>query len=76
VLERDGYACQSCGWDERHPDDGRPLVEVDHADGDATNTRPENLRALCPNCHSMTPTFRRRNRVSKRHRSTPAAVLH
>lgn len=70
VLARAGYACSQCGWDKRHPDDDRCLIEVDHADGDAENTRPENLRALCPNCHAMTPTFRRRNSGSKRKRST------
>ena len=70
VLDRAGHACETCGWNERHPDDGRCLVEVDHVDGDATNTRPDNLRALCPNHHAMTPTFRRRNRAGKRNRAT------
>jgi|SRR5690625_4347493 len=31
-------------------------LEVDHADGDPLNNQPENLRFLCPNCHSMEPT--------------------
>lgn len=75
VLLQANYACSECGWDKRHPDDGRPLVEVDHEDGDASNSRPYNLRALCPNCHSMTSTFRRRNAVSTRNRSVVLAAL-
>jgi 5-methylcytosine-specific restriction endonuclease McrA len=52
--------CQECGnppvWN------GKPLtLQVDHADGDTMNNLPENLRFLCPNCHSQTDTFGRNN---------------
>ena len=76
ILGQANYACSECGWNERHPEDGRPLVEVDHADGDASNSRPLNLRVLCPNHHAMTSTFRRRNAVSTRNRSVVVAALH
>lgn len=69
MLQRENYSCQMCGWNKRHPVDGLPLVEVDHVDGNAENTMESNLRVLCPNCHSMTDTFRRRNTGSKRLRS-------
>ncbi|EDY44415.2 HNH endonuclease signature motif containing protein [Streptomyces sp. SPB074] len=37
---------------------GEPLrLEVDHIDGDWRDNRAENLRYLCPNCHSQTVTF-------------------
>ena len=40
---------------------GRPLVlHVDHIDGDASNNLRENLRLLCPNCHSQTATYCRK----------------
>lgn len=37
-------------------------IEVDHIDGDPCNNLLSNLRFLCPNCHSQTPTFRSKNR--------------
>lgn len=68
LHETRGTACSECGWDKKHPVDGSVLTEVDHIDGNASNCRPENLRILCPNCHSMTPTFRARNPDSVRRR--------
>lgn len=68
LKESRGSACNRCGWDEYHPIDGNSLTEIDHIDGDASNTVPENLEILCPNCHSMTPTFRARNKRSSRDR--------
>lgn len=42
---------------------GRSLpLEVDHVDGDWRNNRIENLRFLCPNCHSTTDNYRGRGR--------------
>jgi len=29
----------------------------DHVDGDCSNSRRENLRLVCPNCHALTDTY-------------------
>ena len=68
LLEQANNTCSICGWNKCHPVDGRPLVEIDHIDGNASNTVFNNLRVLCPNCHSETPTFRARNKKSTRSR--------
>ena len=37
---------------------GHPLtLEIDHLNGSAFDCRRENLRFLCPNCHSQTPNY-------------------
>jgi hypothetical protein len=51
--------CSRCGIREWR---GRPLtIHIDHINGVEDDWRLENLRMLCPNCHSQTPTFSGRN---------------
>ena len=48
---------------------GAPLVHrLDHINGRRLDNRLENLRLLCPNCDSQTPTFAGRNMASARRR--------
>jgi hypothetical protein len=62
MLETYGERCSQCGWAERHPQTGRVPLTIDHIDGDVENCRPENLKLLCSNCHSLTSTFGSLNR--------------
>lgn len=52
--------CEECGWSKCSIDGMIPL-ELDHINGDKHDNRLENLRILCPNCHSLKPTHRGKN---------------
>ncbi len=53
--------CEECGWDTK-TEGGYLPVELDHINGNRHDNRLENLRILCPNCHSLKPTYRSRIR--------------
>jgi len=53
--------CELCSWATMSVD-GRIPLELDHINGDRHDNRIENLRILCPNCHSLQLTHRGRNR--------------
>lgn len=42
------------------------ILQLDHINGVNSDNRLENLRLLCPNCHSLTSTFCGKNRKDKR----------
>lgn len=54
--------CEQCGWAKKTANGYLPL-ELDHINGDRTDNRLNNLRILCPNCHSLTDTYRSRKRA-------------
>lgn len=54
--------CSACGWSEVNPFTNTIPLEVEHIDGNPYNNKPYNLTLLCPNCHSLTRTYRGANR--------------
>lgn len=58
------YECAICG--NKGEWNGKPLsLQLDHIDGNNRNHTKENLRFLCPNCHSQTSTFAGKNTITK-----------
>ena len=55
-----GEVCESCtigpNWNNN-----RLVLQLDHINGVHNDNRIENLRILCPNCHSQTDTFCAKN---------------
>jgi 5-methylcytosine-specific restriction endonuclease McrA len=52
--------CAVCGLSDWQ---GQPIgLHLDHINGVSNDNRLENLRLLCPNCHSQTDTYCGRNR--------------
>lgn len=57
ILKYECYECNLKEWNNK------PIsLELDHIDGDNWNNKLENLRFLCPNCHSQTPTYKGKKR--------------
>jgi hypothetical protein len=52
-----GNRCENCGWCKIHPITGNVPVQLHHEDGDHSNNAPDNVKLLCPNCHSLTPNY-------------------
>jgi 5-methylcytosine-specific restriction endonuclease McrA len=52
LAEARGYKCEVCSVSDWQ---GKPItLHVDHINGDPSNDHPDNLRLICPNCHSQT----------------------
>ena len=62
LFEKYNYKCSRCGWSEVNPFTLTIPLEIEHIDGNAKNNREDNLILLCPNCHSLTKTYRGANR--------------
>lgn len=61
ILQKElkSYKCEKCGISDWCG--SKIILELDHIDGVHDNNEIDNLRLLCPNCHSQTDTFRGRN---------------
>lgn len=58
------YKCAICG-NEGEWQGQKLVLQLDHINGEHFDHRLENLRFLCPNCHSQTHTFSGKNKKNK-----------
>jgi hypothetical protein len=62
LIHKNGDQCMECGWDKVNPVTKKVPVELEHIDGDHRNNTLGNVKLLCPNCHSLTTTYKALNR--------------
>ena len=61
ILEQQQNKCAICQLDSIW--NGKPLtLQLDHIDGNCLNNNRNNLRCLCPNCHTQTETYGSKNK--------------
>jgi len=58
--------CQECSWSQTSKWTQDVPLTLEHIDGDPANNSFNNLKLLCPNCHSLTENFCGRNTASSR----------
>lgn len=67
------YECAICGQGPEW--NGKPLaLQMDHINGMRNDHRLQNLRILCPHCHSQTDTFCAKNKKKKAGLDTQAII--
>ena len=66
MFEINKSSCQICGWNKVNPTTNKSPLEIHHIDGDYRNNAFDNLQLLCPNCHSLTSTYKALNYGSGR----------
>ena len=69
MIETNGEKCMNCGWSEKNPHTGNVPIELSHKDGNFMNNKIENLEIICPNCHSLTDSYKGANKKEGRPRS-------
>ncbi len=68
LFEKYNSMCTRCNWKEINPFTGKVPLTVEHIDGDYRNNREGNLDLICPNCHSLTSTYKSLNKGKGRPR--------
>lgn len=68
LIYKHSEKCMECGWCEVNKTSNTIPIELEHIDGDSSNNKLDNLKLLCPNCHSLTPTYKALNKGKGRHK--------
>lgn len=68
LLDKHNYKCEVCGWGEKNPYTNTIPLEIHHRDGNYLNNTESNLQVLCPNCHSLTETYKSHNTEGRKDR--------
>lgn len=57
ILLEQNFRCSECNIEQTW--NNKPIsFDLDHIDGNRTNNSRQNLRCICPNCHSQTSTYK------------------
>lgn len=62
LFEKYDNKCARCGWSEINKYTNNIPLEIEHIDGNYLNNNEDNLILICPNCHSLTATYKGANR--------------
>jgi len=66
IIKKYDNKCSKCGWNEVNEYSGNVPLDLEHIDGNWKNNKEENLTLLCPNCHSLTSTYKALNKGNGR----------
>lgn len=66
LFKKNNSKCEECRWNKINVTTNKIPLQIHHIDGDASNCKENNLKLLCPNCHSLTSTFGRLNKKTVR----------
>lgn len=66
LFEKYDSKCCVCGWSKKNRFTNQIPLEIEHKDGNYKNNNESNLLLLCPNCHSLTSTYKGANRNNGR----------
>ena len=61
LFKKYGSKYARCGWGEVNKYTNTIPLEIEHIDGNYKNNSENNLILLCPNCHSLTSTYKGAN---------------
>lgn len=61
LLRKYNFKCAKCNWNKVNKYTGKIPLEIEDIDGNYMNNKEENLIVLCPNCHSLTSTYKGAN---------------